>query len=309
MTSKNFSAKSRRHPLLPWAAAILASLPLVSIAAHAQSLATIKIGGFTKKTSGIVTRIEDGDAGCYVTFKDDAGGEFDEVADFAVCEKKSAYKGQRVAMTYKLSTMRSDECQGNVKCKKTQAVALITALAVQAGRPAVGTGSAAPRATSRPKGGEGQTSFCTPMETIVFACRVGAKLVSVCASNNAGPNQGYMQYRFGKRQSPEPMELTIPDKEMAPNKVATGRFDPHAGGASSWLRFRKGQFSYVVFSGIGRWGPKGEVLAKEGVVVERGDKVMATLRCTGPLTSELGPDWIEKMGMKSGDSEEVRFPD
>ena len=46
----------------------------------------------------------------------------------------------------------------------------------------------------------------------------------------------------------------------------------------------------------------------KGVVVERDGRVVANLPCTGPLTSELGPDWFEQTGI-SGDDPGFDFPD
>jgi hypothetical protein len=64
----------------------------------------------------------------------------------------------------------------------------------------------------------------------------------------------------------------------------------------------------VVYSGIGRWGPQGETMEKQGVVVEHRGATLAHLPCTGPLVSELGPVWLEQVGISSGD-EEFEFPD
>jgi hypothetical protein len=153
-----------------------------------------------------------------------------------------------------------------------------------------------------------RVSLCTPVENVVFACRTGAKMVSVCASKDAGPAQGYLQYRFGKPDSAGPVELILPDARVAPAKAANGGSEGYSGGGGAWLRFSKGDFAYTVYSGIGNWGPKGEKRVKEGLLVERGGKQAANLACTGKLTSELGPDWFEKVGVARGD-QEFFFPD
>lgn len=171
-----------------------------------------------------------------------------------------------------------------------------------------GTDTKPPATSTAMRKAGGQASFCTPTETVVFACRTGAKMVSVCASKDASATKGYLQYRFGKPDSAEPLELSFPDDHRPPSRVASGRNEPYAGGGGSWLRMRRGEYVYGVYTGIGRWGPQGQTLEKQGLVVQRGDKVVATLRCTGPLTSELGPDWFETMGVKSRDDEEFIFP-
>jgi hypothetical protein len=146
------------------------------------------------------------------------------------------------------------------------------------------------------------------METIVFACSTGAKLVSVCASKDVSPAAGYLQYRFGKPGSRDPFETTIPAVWTNPSKAASGKSEPFAGGGGAWLRFFKGHFAYVVYSGIGKWGAHGETREKEGVVVERDGKTVASLPCTGKLTSILGPGWFNKAGVKSN-GEEFDFPE
>jgi hypothetical protein len=156
--------------------------------------------------------------------------------------------------------------------------------------------------------GASTVSFCTPTENIMFACRAGAKMVSVCASKDAGPAQGYLQYRFGKANSADPIELTLPEARLPPAKAAKGSAEGYSGGGGVWLRFSKGEFAYTVYSGIGNWGPRGQKQTKEGLLVERGGKQLANLPCSGALTSDLSPDWFEKMGVVRGD-QEFFFPD
>jgi hypothetical protein len=153
-----------------------------------------------------------------------------------------------------------------------------------------------------------QASFCTSAESVVFACRAGGRMVSVCASKAAGPNSGYLQYRFGQPGSTEPLELVLPEYHLPPPKVATGESVPFSGGGGSWLRFAKAPVAYTVYSGVGKWGPNGEVRAKGGIVVERQGKAIATLKCTSEPIGELGPDWFESVGIKAN-GQDFDFPD
>lgn len=267
----------------------------------APSADTVVVGRETKKTVGVVTGLEAGDVACYVSLKDDRGVVFQEMADFSICEQESLV-GKRVTLTYKLEKVLADSCQGDPECKDTKTVALVTAV-----KPLAGKAGAAP-AKPAPAKAPAQTSFCTPMEDVIFACQTGMKLVSVCASKGAAANKGYVQYRFGKPDSREPLEMVLPEGEVAPSRAATGENVPFAGGGGAWLRFRKGDTAYVVYSGIGKWGPKGETMEKQGVVVERGNATLASLPCTGPLLGELGPDWFERAGVQSK-GEDFLFPD
>jgi hypothetical protein len=262
--------------------ALICTASLFSVSAYAQAPAagnSVKVGKFTKLASGVVTEITNGDAACYISLKDDKGQVFDETGDFSICEKPQSYIGKRVNLTYELGKVMADECGGDPKCKKTTTVALVTALKVVDGK------GASAAATS----------------PVAAAAKGQAK--------NATRTRGHLQYRFGKPNSTEPLELMLPEDFVPANKAATGEFMPFAGGAGAWLRFNKGAFSYVVYSGVGRWGPKGESKEKSGVVVERSGKAVASLKCVGAAQSELGPEWMEKRAITLKPNEEFLFPD
>ncbi len=272
---------------------LLATIVAMMLPAVADAQDTVKVGQDTKRAFGTITSLNAGDAACYLGLKDDRGVAFQEMARFEICEQR-ALLGKRVALTYVQQTVMSPDCQGDPACKKTRTVAL-----VGAARPV-----AAAQATTAPA----QTSFCTSDESVVFACRSGAKMVSVCASKPAGPQRGYLQYRFGKPDSAEPLEMILPESRLPPSKVATGENVPFSGGGGSWLRFAKAPLAYTVYSGIGKWGPKGEIREKSGVVVERQGKAIATLKCTSKPLDELGPDWFDRMGVKAS-GQDFDFPD
>ncbi len=285
---------------------LLAALVAWPSAAGAQDVPTVKVGQATKKTVGTVTALTNGDIACYLTLKDDRGVVFEEMADFDICDQKPSIKGKRVTLTYALQKVQSDECQGDPDCKKTRTVALVSAARIIVA--ASGKSDNKSESTSAPKPAARSASFCTPAETVVFACRTGAKMASVCASKDAGSGRGYLQYRFGKLDGSEPLEQILPEGQVAPAKAATGENVPFAGGGGAWLRFRKGQFAYTVYTGIGNWGPKGEKRTKSGLHIEHAGKALATLKCQEEPVSLLGPDWFEKMGIKSGD-QDFDFPD
>lgn len=297
-------ANDRIRPLARMGLALLGSMLATGL--HAQSPAppdTVVVAGVTKRAVGSVVSLQAGDTACHVVLKDDQGRTFQEMADFAVCERPKAVLGRRVALSYMQATVPADSCQGDPACRKTQKVVIVQALKVLDGAPATGGGPAAATAAA------GQTSFCTPLETVVFACRTGAKMVSICQSKEAAPGRGYLQYRFGKPDSAEPLEMLLPEGHLPASAVASGQSVPFAGGGGSWLRLRKGPFAYVAYEGIGKWGPKGETREKAGLVVERSGKVVATLRCSGKATSLLGPDWYGQSGVRTSADEDFLFPD
>jgi hypothetical protein len=276
---------------------------VIAHSAFAQEPATVKIGNEVKKTVGVVKQLDNGDIACYLVMNDEKGREFTELGDFDICSQKPSPVGKQVSLTYTMATVMSDECQGNPDCKKTKRVALVSRAQIIDARV-----SSSGNVAAITKPAAGQTSFCTPLEEVVFACRAGAKLVSVCASKGASRSQGYLQYRFGKPDSRDPMELMLHEGQPLPGKAASGESVPFAGGGGAWLRFTKAPFAYVVYSGIGKWGPKGETTEKQGVVVERGGKVIANIKCSGKLTTLLGPDWLERAGIQSHGTD-FNFPD
>jgi hypothetical protein len=264
--------------------------------AHGQD--TVTVGGATKRAFGTPLKFVNGDTACFITLRDDKGATFDESADFELCAQERTLKGKRVALTYKASRVQAASCQGDPNCKRSDTVVLIVAA-----KPAPLAAASPPPPAAR------QTSFCTPMENVIFSCRTGAKMVSACASKDAAPGKGYLQYRFGKPDSADPLELILPESQLAPSRVATGTSVPFAGGGGAWLTFAKGQVTYTLYTGIGKWGPGGELREKAGLAVDQGRKRLAVLKCDNPkiARSEIGPDWFGKVGIKAG--ADFDFPD
>ncbi len=247
---------------------------------------------------GTVVRQEVGDVVCYLTVRYDAGRETTEMADFDLCTQNARLVGKKVELGFTQQRVMDDSCGGDTACKKTRQAQVVTTVRVISDR----AGKASTEAVA------GQSSFCTATELVVFACRTGAKLVSVCADPTADPTKGYLQYRFGKPDSRDPLELDWPESRSPPAMVATGSTESFSGGGAAWLRIRKGDFAYVVFTGIGGWGPAGAIQTREGIVVERRGKAIATLSCAQPARSMLGPNWFAKVGVGSR-GESFDFPD
>lgn len=257
------------------------------------------LAGRNKNAFGVVKRLDNGDVSCVMTLEDDRGREFTVPGDFEICFQKPSLLGKRVALTYGMANVLAAECQGDVGCKKSERVALVTNARIVEAR-------ADAKATAPPP--SGLASFCTSQEEVVFACRTGAKLASICASRDASGTRGYVQYRFGKPDSRESLELALPQDRPTPPKAATGESVAFSGGGGAWMRFRKGAFAYVGYTGIGRWGPKGETREKAGIVVEQAGRTVANLPCSGRPVSLLGTDWFEKAGVQ-GRGETFDFPD
>lgn len=273
---------------------------MCALPAAAQDAVTV--GGEKKRAFGTPTAFQNGDTACDVALKDDRGITFDEPADFDLCAMEKSLKGKRLALTYKTARVQAASCQGDPDCKKSDTIVLI-ASAKPAPLPAPAAAAPTPAKSA-------QTSFCTPAETIVFSCRTSpTKLVSVCASKDAAPNKGYLQYRTGKPDSSDPLDLILPAARVPPPQAASGETLAYAGGGAAWLRIAaKNNIAFVAYTGIGKWGPRDQIQEKAGVTVEHDGKVVATLKCTGKPISLLGPDWFEKADI-TDKSQEFELPD
>jgi hypothetical protein len=90
----------------------------------------IKVGTEMKQSLGVVTDIDKGDNGCFVTFKDSKGAEFIELGKFELCALKPSPKGKKVSLAYSVETVQAASCYGDPKCKKTETVPLIVGIQV-----------------------------------------------------------------------------------------------------------------------------------------------------------------------------------
>lgn len=263
-----------RHALAAIALACLAHAT-----AGAQQ-ATITIAGQVKPMVGTVVDLVNADTACNVELRDDAGRTHHESADFDLCFQQPSLIGRRVVLSWTVANVMAASCSGDPECGESESIGLIASARIIEDAPE------AP-ATDAP---------CAAGEQVVFACRTGAKQVAVCASTDATPTSGYVQYRFGRPG--QPLELELPAERIAPARAATADNLPFAGGGASWMRFRRGDHAYVVYSGIGQWGPQGEVEERAGIVVERAGRQIASLPCVdGRAEGKLGPDWFEGVGV------------
>ena len=142
-------------------------------------------------------------------------------------------------------------------------------------------------------------THCSGQEANVFSCTTGKKIISVCASKDLSRSSGDLQYRFGPKGAPE---IQVPEAREHPEPSVKSGTLAFSGGGGAWLRFIKGEYGYVVYTATGKdWG------AKEGVAVEKGDKLVANIKCNKPAQSGLGKKLFEKAGL-SADAKEFKLP-
>lgn len=253
-------------------------------AALAQQKTTVH--GESKYIAGTLRSATNGDIACYLELSDDAGQPFSEMADFDLCIGAETLVGQRVKLHYTVAKVQAASCQGDPDCSASDEVALVDRMDPQ------------PPATAA--GG-----FCQTGETVVFGCAIASgKWVNVCADGRQKP--GRLQYRFGAPGKPE---LALPPGGATPDPKVYGRSESYSGGGAAWLGFRNGDYRYVVYTGVGRWGPNGETRERAGVAVEKSGRTVAHFACTSAVRSVLGPDWYPAYGFDPAGSDEFTIPE
>jgi hypothetical protein len=110
-----------------------------------------------------------------------------------------------------------------------------------------------------------ETTLCQPHEEVYFSCPVAGKVLSVCASGNISPDNGYVQYRFGRIGK---IEFEYPDKPYPPRKLFS--ISDISGGNLSFthLKFDSGKYHYVLYQGD-----------PSGIYIKRGGKVISNRTC------------------------------
>ena len=139
-------------------------------------------------------------------------------------------------------------------------------------------------------------SVCAADERIIFTCpAAGQKLLSVCASQEYGPDLGFLQYRYGP-DAGEP-EMTLPAVKTVPAKAAQSGRLMFSGGGGAYLQFRDGGTIYTVYSAIGKWGDAGQTMERAGVTAQKDGRILADIPCQAAAVSEIGPEFFEKAGL------------
>ena len=140
------------------------------------------------------------------------------------------------------------------------------------------------------------SSLCATDEQAVFSCSIKEKIVSVCASSEFSPTEGYMQYRYGH---PNKLELTFPEKTVSPNAFTNYIGLAYSGASEAHLRFMRGNYGYIVYSGSDELGEY------SGLAVERNGKIVSNRLCSrtpAPITTIEKTEFF-KMGLPRAESE------
>lgn len=146
-----------------------------------------------------------------------------------------------------------------------------------------------------------ERSLCRTVEETVFACTItGSRLLSVCATPQAAGG-AELVYRYGTLKI---IELSIAALTTRGAGVIDGWQTEGARGGDAAVRFRNGEYSYVVqdlWTGPspGDTGcPRGGC-SFVGVRVQKGAKVVSEKRCVAPVqTFKSGA--LARLGVPEG---------
>lgn len=142
-------------------------------------------------------------------------------------------------------------------------------------------------------------SLCHAGERVVYTCRFGAKLGSVCLGRNS------LHYRFGPQGKPELHIASAPDW----SNIHTGGNRSQAGLNQDYIRFTNGQTHYVVH--VDETGSLNETPGRRSSGIEvlqgpSGERTLASLACKSkaPSNWSVGAD-LYKAAPKDWDGTEL----
>lgn len=120
-----------------------------------------------------------------------------------------------------------------------------------------------------------EKTMCSSFEEVYFSCPVKNKIVSVCASGNVSPENGYVQYRIGR---PGHVEFQYPSTPVVPkNRFSIS--DIFGGNLNIvHLKFKSGKYDYVIY--------QGDV---SGVYVKKNGKRVVNLTCDAGDYQTISP--------------------
>lgn len=144
-------------------------------------------------------------------------------------------------------------------------------------------------------------SLCQAEETILFSCMTKQnKIISLCASKGLSATNGYIQYRFGKKDA---IELIYPTNQTMPaSKAFQGRAQMFSGGGGIYLRFKNKAYDYLIYEGIGKgWTVSGLILLKNS-------KFLTYFACSNKAIAEITPDLLNQLDIPQDSDENEFFP-
>jgi hypothetical protein len=149
-------------------------------------------------------------------------------------------------------------------------------------------------ASASPESAPGR-SLCSKEERVVFACRTGSKLLSICATKGLSPSSGYLFYRYGTSSR---AELSFPQSEAHPSQVFAAYFGRWAKGNEVQLSFERGALTYTVFAYESALAGDGY-----GVAVYEGERLVSRRNCSRPVKHYLQE--LSDLGLRQAEKRDV----
>jgi len=220
---------------------------------------------------GIIQRMVPGDIACYIDIADAYGIQYQEMADFQICDQRHLIN-KNVKFYYQKTNVLAASCNGNPDCRRSDVAYIINYVE-----------EIPPQSANIP-------SHCFQNEAVIFSCNTTSnKVISVCSSQTLGYASGYLQYRFGSIGSFP--EYVYPSNHGIASKFFYSGTLTYAGGGGSYLKFVNGTYNYVIYTGIGRgW-------QKQGLVINDRQHEVARHSCQGGWRSAIGPQLFGQVGL------------
>lgn len=244
---------------------ILSLLLLISFSVHC------KFNSQGKVEQGTIRSMENGDVACYLDIFDERGNQYQEMADFEICDQTNLLN-KNVKFYYRMNNVLAASCNGNPDCRRSDTVYLIN------------------RVEEIQLQSSNAPSHCFQNEFVIFSCNTRSnKVVSICSSQTLGPQTGYLQYRFGTIGSFP--EYVYPSNHQQASKYFYSGNLTFSGGGGAYLKFINGTYNYTIYTGTGRgWD-------KQGVVINDRQHEISRYTCEGAWTSILGPQIFNQAGL------------
>lgn len=122
--------EARLAELAEFVPAIRAQWAAAAPSSPAPAAATVQVAGQAKRTAGTLVKMDNGDIACYLHLRDERGAAFTERGDFELCQREKQLVGRRLALTWRVENVQSEECQGDPDCRKTRRVPIVVAVKV-----------------------------------------------------------------------------------------------------------------------------------------------------------------------------------
>ncbi len=131
-------------------------------------------------------------------------------------------------------------------------------------------------------------------EYAVFSGESEGNAVAVCLPQDFGMHGRYAALFF-EREDGDIVRLRCELDTEQP--AVSGKTVALSGGGYAYMRFRDGDKSYIVYTGIGNWSENGGKMAVAGLAVEIGGAVAETFDLSNNHESDLGPALFEMLDL------------